>query len=216
MNRVRWMYAGYVLLAAGAAGAAGCRRGADRPGAPPPVESETPPPREVLDFPAAPRVEDAEVNAFIERAMKAAASGDYEAFRLLWSVRQEPLAREEYERGWQAVQSIRILALRKAILAGERGKGTGKDAAPTEREREAGGSAPGETVYLVLAEVALDPEHPAGRRRPQREVALMLVREHDSWRLARPPKVMAAWLRRQYAARGESPGPAGPAPPVKP
>jgi hypothetical protein len=68
---------------------------------------------------------------------------------------------------------------------------TAPDSERAEQDEEA------ETVYLVLAEVRFDPEHPAGEQQANREVALMLVQERGQWRIANPPKVMREWLRKK-------------------
>jgi len=136
-------------------------------------------PTDLLVFPSELYAEDASVNAFVIRAMTDCASGDYEKFRLLWSAREEPLPRNEYEQGWQAVQKITIRALEKVILAEDPARGRDES----------------ETVYVILADVSLDPTHRAGQREPHREVAMMLVRETDEWRLSRAPKRMRAWIK---------------------
>jgi hypothetical protein len=113
--------------------------------------------------------------------MTTCAGGDYELFRLMWSAREEVLPRDEYEQGWQAVREIRLTRLEKVMLA------------PNEKQ----GRTTAQTVYALLADVSLDPEHPAARNEPNRQVALMIVREHDDWKLARAPRTMREWLRNQ-------------------
>jgi hypothetical protein len=136
-------------------------------------------PVELLDFPEALRVADPAVNAFVTEAMASCASGDYDAFRRLWSAREDPLPRHEYEEAWRAVERIRIRALEEVILAPE----------PTRGRDDF------EPAYIILADVSLDPNVPAGQREPKREVVLQLVREQDMWRLARAPKAMRTWVR---------------------
>jgi hypothetical protein len=165
---------------------AACRPG--EPAAPEVRPAAAAKPADVLIFPDALHVADASVNAFVERAMRVCGDGDYEAFRLLWSAKAEPLPRDEFEQGWQAVEQIRIRALRKAIVAGDDGPD--------------GAESPGESVYLVLAEVAFDPDQPAGRREPQRDVVLMLRREQGEWRVSRAPDVIRDWIREQAADEG--------------
>ncbi len=145
--------------------------------------------KELLVFPDEVRVEDASVNDFLERAMEDCASGDYDKFRLLWSARQEPLPRDEFEQGWQAVRQIRIRALQRVMLAPD-----------PDHELDQG-----ETVYAFLADVALDPMHRAGQREPNREVVLMVIREHEQWRLARAPKPMRTWIKEQPSAVSHQP-----------
>lgn len=136
---------------------------------------------DLLRFPADLHMADASVNAFVKEAMLHCASGDYNRFRLLWSAKEEPLSRDDYEQGWQAVQKIAVRALKKVMLAAD-SKHRGD---------------PSRKVYVLLAEVALDPTHRAGAREPNREVVLMMVREQGAWRLAHPPKAMRAWIKTQ-------------------
>ncbi len=141
--------------------------------------------KQLLIFPDAVRVQDASINDFLERAMKDCAGGDYDRFRLLWSARQEPLPRDEFEQGWQAVRQIRIRTLQKVILAPDPDRNLDR----------------GESVYAFLADVTLDPMHRAGQREPNREVVLMILREHEQWRLASAPKPMRKWIKEQAAAK---------------
>ena len=144
---------------------------------------------DLLDFPAELHVADSTVNDFVTKAMTTCAAGEYEAFRLLWSVREDPLPRWEFEEGWHAVQTIKVRALERVML----------DADPNA------GRAEPETVYALLAEVSLDPEQKAGQKKPQRHVVLMLTREHEQWRLAKAPKPMRDWvINKSTAASGES------------
>lgn len=159
-----------------------CRR--DEPDDPA-AESVAKPAEEVqtehlLVFPPSLYVEDASVNEFLRRAMHVCVRGEYDAFRLLWSAREDPLERAEFETGWQAVQQIRIRALQRVRLAADE---AAKGAASTRE------------VYAVLADVQLDPSLPAGRQESRRDVVLMILREHDEWRLGNAPKAMRTWIR---------------------
>jgi len=151
-----------------------------------PVESK---PEDVLVFSREHHVDDPTVNAFVARSMRECAGGDYEQFRFLWSAREEVLPREEFDQGWQAVREIRVRKLGKVMLAADEKEGRPEP----------------ETVYALLAEVTLDQEHPAARDEPTREVALMLVREQDEWRLAKAPRTMREWLR-ERSGPTEPPG----------
>lgn len=168
-----------LLLAAPA-----CRR-STLPDAPPePAAPEAPAhTAPLLDFPQALHVADPSVNDFIRSAMTTAAAGRYDDFRLLWSAREEPLSREEYHQGWEAVRHVRLRALEKIVIA--------PDVAPAD------GPAP--DMYAAYVEVTLDPRHRAAREKPQREAILVMVREQDRWTLMRAPKSVRDWLRGQIA-----------------
>ncbi|MCH7597151.1 MAG: hypothetical protein IID35_11425 [Planctomycetes bacterium] len=172
----------------------GCGRGEDSGGGGRPADVDAKR-ADVLVFPDALKVEDASVNEFVTRAMRICGLGDYNAFRLLWSVRDDPLPRGEFEEGWDAVQTIRVEELRKVMLAGD-------SAGDVAAARTTGGVVAGlESVYVMVAGVEFDPTHRIGRSEPQREVILMLVREHDAWKLAQPPKKMRLWARRELERR---------------
>jgi hypothetical protein len=172
-----------MFLAAVTVGAdLGCRREEEAPagGAAPdklPAEQAG-----VLVFPEELKVEDDSVNEFLTRAMTVCTTGDYEAFRLLWNVREEPLARDEFEKGWQAVEEIRVRALEKVILASDEGAEPGVS----------------RTAYVTCADVRLDAEritkHPGREIEAERQVVLMLLREHDEWGLAWAPKHVRTWI----------------------
>lgn len=138
-------------------------------------------PADIVVFPDELRVSDDSVNAFVEKAMRLCAAGDYEAFRLLWSDRSDPLPRDEFEQGWRAVEAIRVRALNPVILQSDNGASPDGD--------------PNELAFIVLAEVAFDPSQPAGRREPRREIVLILSREHDEWRFSRAPKEVRKWIK---------------------
>ncbi len=149
-----------------------------------PAPSAPKPKKEVIVFPERLRVADESVNRFVSHAMETCASGDYDAFRLIWSATQEPMPRREYDEGWQAVQEIRVLTLEKVKLAAE----------------DAGSSEP-TTVYALYVNVKLDPEHPAAQQEPERNVIAMIVREHDNWMLARAPRAMRHWIKKRLSSR---------------
>jgi len=141
-------------------------------------------PAQILSFPQSLHVVDASVNEFVERAMNACAGGDYDGFRLLWSARQKPLERREFEAGWLAVNSIEVRALELIKMATKTEDGE-------ERLDE---------YYVFLAEVRFDAQHPAGRKEPTREVVLLLTKEQEQWRLARAPTRIRTWIRERVAA----------------
>ena len=156
-----------------------CRRDQEHPAAgAQPVDE---PAKQVVQllFPESVRVEDPSVDEFVTRVMTDCAGGDYDAFRLLWSARDEPLRRDEYEEGWQAIQRIKIRALERVLLA----RGSDRDQAETG------------TAYALAMDVALDPAHRAGQRVQRREVVLLLVHEHGEWRLAHAPKAVRMWVK---------------------
>lgn len=136
------------------------------------------PPRAVLNFPPELMVADATVNEFVAEAMRTCANGNYDSFRLLWSAREELITKREYERGWKAVLSMDIRALEEVKLA-------------PDPER---GETDPRTVYAILAHVAFDPAQTTDREETERNVVLVVAREHDAWRLGKAPRELRAWL----------------------
>lgn len=162
-----------------------CRSEKEEPSVEVPVETKS----DILEFPLALHVEDESVNAFVTKAMIDCASGDYDRFRLLWSAREEPLARGEYDRGWQAVEEIRVRALEKIIL---------KQSADDGLEK----SLPG---YVILADVSLDPNHRATMEQPNRAVVLTMTREHQQWRLSSAPEDVRRWVKQRVTSGAQIP-----------
>jgi len=131
------------------AAASGCRKSEQTAEAPAPA-------REVLDFPAELQASDESVNAFIRQVIDVCVSGDYDAFRLLWSARDDPFPRDQFYKAWQSVQQVTIVSLRPA------------------RDRETD-----RLYYAVAAHVELDPSV----REPQRDVKILFSQEEGQWRL---------------------------------
>ncbi len=134
--------------------------------------------RAVLNFPQKLMVADATVNEFVTEAMQTCANGDYDSFRLLWSAREELITKREYERGWRAVLSMDIRALEEVKLAPD----------PKRGETEP------RTVYAVFADVAFDPAQTVDQQDVDRQVVLVVLREHDAWRLGKAPRGLRTWL----------------------
>lgn len=139
--------------------AANCREEPVSP-APPSDAVKANAPAGVIEFPADVRVADASVNDFVHKVLSTCQSGDYDAFRLLWSASEEPFPRTRYERAWKSFRRARVLALTEMRTP---------DLQP---------------VYVVHATVDLDASVPD----PEREIVLLIKRENDAWHLARPPE----------------------------
>jgi len=192
-----------VLVLGGFALAAGCEKQQDKRTEPAETEQAPESRRAALIFPKSLRVEEAPVNALLEKAMRLCSEGDYENFRMIWTARQEPISRGEFLKGWAAMQQIRIRALERVALAtpigGQADADAGREAAP-------------EIVYVAYAEMTLDPKQLGrAKHRPgagssdatadaRREAVLMIVKELGDWRLAQAPKSMRSWVRKKLAA----------------
>ena len=187
----RWRRVGasvrLILALAGIVLAGGCeRQPASAKRAPAPVAASA-----LLDFPAALQCDNPEVNQFVRQMVDTCAGGDYEKFRLLWSVREQPFSRQDFERGWKSLKHVQVVALQRM------------------KTRE------GQPLYSLHARVELDPSMPE----PEREVVMLIVQENAQWRLARAPahhrnKVLGigdeAGSASQPAGSNGTPPPGGP------
>jgi hypothetical protein len=114
----------------------------------------------VVEFPSNVEPEDPTVSAFVRGVIDTCIAGDYNAFRLLWSIKEDPFPRDAFQRGWRAVRRVQIVRIEKFRRRAEN-----------------------DIVYGVHAHVIVDP----AVRKPDRDVVLLIVREDDQWRLIRAP-----------------------------
>ena len=144
----------FLFTVSAAVGIGACERESGPTAEPPPQADESP-----IDFPPAVQADDPAVNQFVRRITETCVEGDYEGFRLLWSIRADPFPRQEFERGWKALKKVRVLALQKMKTL------------------------EGEYLYCIHTRVELD----ESVSEPAREVVLLIVRENDRWCLAKAP-----------------------------
>ena len=138
-----------------------------------PKATPTPPPAHVqrdLIFPRNLYVKNASVNQFIIEAIDTCVSGDYEAFRLLWSVRQDPpFSEREFKIALRGGAKVTIRRVQKFRTPDQ------------------------QVVYAVRARVEL---HQTNIAEPVRDVVLLLVRESGRWRLAIAPSYVRKAMKR--------------------
>lgn len=137
-------------------------------GCTPDPSAATPTPRPVqqhvlIDFPESLRTQDLTVNAFVEEVIQTCVHRDYEAFRLLWRVEEEPMSQQEFLRGWEAAEEVRIVQLQQW---------------QTKK---------GELFYAARGLVKLNPNEVP---KPELNVVLMIVQENGRWRLAKAPRLL--------------------------
>ncbi len=149
---------------------------------------DTPQVKNLLIFPKELQTANQKVNDFLSLAMTAAASGDYDTFRSLWSTKTEPLSKQEFDQGWRAVKAIRIMAIEKIKVAKD---GKQPDSKPV-------------VAYLVKARVEFDPLDSLGGGIENREAICLIEYEQNQWRLANAPQAMRAWLQEKTASRAGS------------
>lgn len=125
------------------------------------------------------RLDNDSANEFVELAMNAVSAGDYDPFRLLWSVKDEPVSRDDFEQRWTGLTQVRVRKLRPIILKNA-------DGVPT-----------GDETYAILVDFSSDPAVVSRRREPLRDIVWLVVNEQGQWRLAKPPKKVKLWLRKE-------------------
>lgn len=195
-----------VLGIAAAIVATGCSSNDDKQEATPLAVEQQAKAKDLLVFADELHTTDESINRFVARAMRVCAAGEYAPFRLLWSVREEPLPRAEYEKGWQAVQEVRIRLLEQVRLAGKKAKPATGDRSPENMPQDSTGqgyTAEGESAYVVCAQVTLDEMKFAGAKEPVRQVVLLIVRERNDWRFLGAPKKIRTWVRDKLIASDE-------------
>ncbi|MCK4657910.1 MAG: hypothetical protein KAV82_00170 [Phycisphaerae bacterium] len=172
-----------------AAGIGACERKPQPPARlPPPVIDES-----LIDFPPEMHADDPVVNQFVGQVIETCVKGDYEKFRLLWTVREDPFPRQEFQRGWNALQKLRVLALQKMKTS------------------------KGQYLYSLHVRAEFDDTVPE----PQKELVLLIVKEDDQWRLANAPahhrkKILGSTAEDASPAPGDGLISTSGAPPAKP
>jgi len=120
-----------------------------------------------LDFPVEAASDDPAVNEVVRSSLLACLRGDYNRFRSHWSPTEEPLRRQQFERSWQPIRKIAVATVQPM------------------RHADHGG-----LLYYVHARLEFGP----GAKQTSREVVVLIVREGESWHLARAPKSLVKQL----------------------
>lgn len=148
-------------------GMGGCKRGENDkrsssggPGHEPASEADAVTQSLKFDFPIRWRASDPEVNAFVESVLTIAAKGDYDGFRQLFAMAYTPPSRQEFQRAWESIESIRV-----AGLYGDR---------------------PGEPEKYYLHAV-VDRRDPDGKVRLKLDRVVVVFKEANRWRLGPAP-----------------------------
>ena len=104
------------------------------------------------------------------RRLSTCVNGDYETFRLLWNAKQEPLRRDEFEQGWQAVKTVRVRAIEKVVLT----DGYAEEYADRDQRRYNLNS---QWMFLSFSswKRPSTPITPVGRRKPNRTFVLLIM-----------------------------------------
>ncbi|MFQ5491083.1 MAG: hypothetical protein ACE5GE_10205 [Phycisphaerae bacterium] len=114
-----------------------------------------------MEFPVTLQADDESLNECVRQVVRACASGDYEAFRKLWTSQGDPLPQEQFFKAWRFLRRVEMVGLRPVRH-------------PQTRE----------ILYAGKAHVLLDPS----LKEPERDVTMLFVKEEDGWRLTLPPE----------------------------
>ncbi len=156
----------------------GCKKGDDGGDT---SQLPTPPPdapeRELVSFPDDFTCDDPAVPEFLKSAVKACVDQDYELFRSMWSVKEEPISEKEFIRAWQANPRFQLTDMQQMKTP------------------------EGEIVYAVRAHVSLDPNEVP---EPERDVVLLIVNESDKWRLRKAPRKLAKMMKGESEKSNET------------
>jgi hypothetical protein len=129
-----------------------------------------------LMFPESAAAADPAVNRAVREALIACIDDDYDRFRASWSTAEPPMKRRKFERYWQPVRTIRVRRVQ-----------------PMRHAQD------GRLLYYVDAAI----EFGVGAREPRRDVIFLVVRENDTWRLARAPKSLVNQVRGEQGQDAE-------------
>ncbi len=156
----------------------GCKKGESetdsdlKPTPPPDVVQE-----ELVKFPPNFTCDDPEVPEFLKSAVSACVNQDYDAFRSMWSAREDPISEKEFIRAWQANPRFELTDMQRMKTPD------------------------GEIVYAVRAHVSLDPNEVP---EPERDVVLLIVNESDNWRLRKAPRKFAKMMKGEFEKANQS------------
>lgn len=164
-------------------GVAGCGGEAEERGAvidEDPIVKKDPEAESPLTYFARDRhTEDASVNAFILKALKACEEGSYDDFRQLFGITYTPPSLQEFERVWHNVAEIHV-----------------------ERVFEVPKEAPSEKEYYVYGVVLL--RRPDPQNRLERLFVLRIYREAEGWYMGQAEGEVGQKIRRAMESEGES------------
>ena len=119
---------------------------------------------------------DPAVNRAVREALLACIDDDYDRFRASWSTAEPPMKRRKFKRYWQPVRTIHVRRVQSMRHAQD-----------------------GRLLYYVDAAI----EFGVGGREPRRDVIFLVVRENDTWRLARAPKSLVNQVRGEQGQDAE-------------
>ena len=107
-----------------------------------------------------------EVNDFVAKAMTVCADGDYEEYRLLWSLDHQPTNRKRFMQLRDATKQVQVKTIRRLQFRLPDGSMKGTDTA----------------VYVLHAFVALKEEaKQRSERLKDRDLILQIIRRNNAW-----------------------------------
>jgi len=124
---------------------------------------------------------DGSLDEFIERAVQHSTAGDYEEYRLLWSLDHRPTSRKRFEQIRRAIKQVTVKMVR-----------------PIRLRRPDGTLAPQEDptyVFHSFIEMKQEAKERSNNRLRDRHLVLLIYLEEQNWRFrAAPPAIKDAIL----------------------
>jgi hypothetical protein len=119
----------------------------------------------VIQWPENVQCEDPTVVKFVRDALSCCASGDYDAYRLLWRWDHRPTSRKHFERQVQAIHRVEVKLLKQVVFL-----------LPDERLDD-------DPRYVLQAHIKIRDEFRGrGGKLEDRDLVLLIVRDGDQWR----------------------------------
>jgi hypothetical protein len=169
----RWQRWALILLVAGGLGLApGCDRSPSPPPETAPAAEESapaspPPAPPQYSFAESDREDHPEIVAFLRHFLETCLAGDYAGYRRLSSRRREPESRERFEAVYHAIEALDVRAIEPVEV-------------PLLTDR----------AYKVTCEVRFRPESQVRLRRQADQIAILVIREEEQWRILPAPARM--------------------------
>ena len=136
-----------------------------------------------------------EVNDFVAKALTVCAEGDYEEYRLLWSLDHQPTNRKRFMQLRDATEAVKVKTIRRLQFRLPDGSMKGMDT----------------PVYVLHAFVALKEEaKQRSERLKDRDLILQIVRRNNAWCFIPAAKEVKESLLAGHSSRPPTAPPAAP------
>lgn len=116
---------------------------------------------------------DATVNAFVSETVERCAAGDYDAYRLMWTIDYRPASRKRFRQLAESIEQIEVKLVKQLQIESA-------DGAIEERD---------DPVYVCHVFVKINPDiqRKPGTKFEDRDLILLITRNVDSWQFEPAP-----------------------------